>query len=119
MAICVCTPHATDTSSDWRNSLDMHFTKPLFLFCVLLAAVLALGGWQSSRPRGWEYAVVEVGSVSQMTSNVFFLDHDGYHSTSVNADGGHSSGSDSVSTNTDLRLRMAGKALSKLGNEGW
>jgi hypothetical protein len=85
---------------------------------VLLAVVLA-GGWQSSRRTRWEYAVVEVGSISQMHSNVFFLDQDGYHNMDMGAGEASASKHDTVSTNTDLRLRISGRALAKLGDEGW
>jgi hypothetical protein len=96
----------------------MHVPKALLYVGILMAVMLA-GGWQASRKARWEYAVVEVGSVSQMRSNVFFLDQDGYHDMDLGA--GQASGSkrDTVSTNTDLRLRMSGKALAMLGNEGW
>jgi hypothetical protein len=96
----------------------MHVPRSAVLICVILVAVAA-GGWQASRQRAWEYAVVEVGSVSQMRSNIFYLDQDGYHDLDLGAGQGSSSKHDSVSTNTDLRLRMAGKALAKLGNDGW
>ena len=96
----------------------MRVPKAAILICILLAAV-GVGGWQSSKHNSWEYAVVEVGSVSQMTSNVFYLDQDGYHD--INLGAGHSQGSshDGVSSNTDARLRMTGKALAMLGKEGW
>jgi hypothetical protein len=85
----------------------------------ILMAMLLAGGWQASRQRGWEYAVVEVGSVSEMRSNVFFLDQYGYHDMDMRAAEESGSKHENVSTNTDLRLRMVGKVLAKLGNEGW
>jgi hypothetical protein len=97
---------------------DMHVPK-WALFAGILMAVVLIGGWQSSKQTRWEYAVVEVGSVSQMRSNVFYLDQDGYHDIDMGAGQGSSSKHDTVSTNTDLRLRMSGRALAKLGNEGW
>ncbi len=97
----------------------MHVPRAIVLVCVLLVTVIAVSGWQASRQKAWEYAVVEVGSVSQMRSNVFFLDQEGYHDLDLGAGQGSTSKRDSVSTNTDLRLRMSGKALAKLGNEGW
>jgi hypothetical protein len=63
--------------------------------------------------------VVEVGSVSQMSSNIFYLDKFGYHDINVGAGQSQGQSHDTVSTNTDLRLRMTGKALALLGNEGW
>ncbi len=88
------------------------------LIGVLLLVVVA-GGWQAAKPRGWEYAVVEVGSVSQGTSNVFFLQPDGYTPIVVSAGQRSEQRNENVSSNTDLRLRMTGKALSMLGAQGW
>jgi hypothetical protein len=96
----------------------MHVPKSVVLICVGLI-VIGVGGWQASRQTRWEYAVVEVGSLSTLRTNIFFLDQDGYHEQDLGAGQGSASKHDSVSTNTDLRLRMSGKALAKLGSEGW
>jgi hypothetical protein len=96
----------------------MHVPKVAIAICVL-AIALGVGGWQSARYPRWEYAVVEIGSVSTQRTNIFFLDQDGYHEMDLGVGQGSGSKHDSVSTNTDIRVRMAGKALAKLGSDGW
>lgn len=96
----------------------MQVPKAVVLIFVGLM-VIGVGGWQASRSTRWEYAVVEVGSVSTQRTNIFSLDAEGYHELDMGAGQGSSSKHDSVSTNTDIRLRMAGKALAKLGSDGW